>query len=169
MSLTLATTPLVVDNEQRRELERIARSSSMPPPDRRAGPGTAAGGRRGGDPRDRTASRRPLELDPDLVLALRERRRRRRGRECTRPRPQVVAPRPEGTVAAVVHDTLHALPDDGSTHWATRTMAARHGIGKDSVARIWRNHGLKPGSSNASGSRTTRLSRRNSSTWSDST
>jgi NAD(P)-dependent dehydrogenase (short-subunit alcohol dehydrogenase family) len=51
---------------------------------------------------------------------------------------------PEGTVAAVVHDTLHALPDDGSTHWTTRSMAARHGIGKDTVARIWRDHNLKP-------------------------
>ncbi len=51
---------------------------------------------------------------------------------------------PAGTVAAVVHDTLHAVPDDGSTHWTTRTMAARHGIGKDTVARIWRDHNLKP-------------------------
>jgi transposase len=51
---------------------------------------------------------------------------------------------PEGTVAAVVADTLHAVPDDGSTHWTTRLMAARHGIGKDSVARIWRDHNLKP-------------------------
>jgi transposase len=51
---------------------------------------------------------------------------------------------PEGTVAAVVHDTLHATPDDGSTHWTTRLMAARFGIGKDTVARIWRDHKLKP-------------------------
>lgn len=51
---------------------------------------------------------------------------------------------PEGTVAAVVHDTLHTKPDDGSTHWTTRLMAARHGIGKDTVARIWRDHELKP-------------------------
>lgn len=51
---------------------------------------------------------------------------------------------PEGAVAAVVHDTLHARPEDGSTHWTTRLMAARHGIGKDSVARIWRDHRLKP-------------------------
>ena len=35
---------------------------------------------------------------------------------------------PEGMVEAVVHDTLHARPDDGSTHWTTRLMAARHGI-----------------------------------------
>ncbi len=51
---------------------------------------------------------------------------------------------PAGTVAAVVADTLHVRPDDGSTHWTTRLMAARHGIGKDSVARIWRDHNLKP-------------------------
>jgi transposase len=51
---------------------------------------------------------------------------------------------PEGTVAAIVHDTLHATPDDGSTHWSTRTMAARFGVGKDTVARIWKDHKLKP-------------------------
>jgi hypothetical protein len=51
---------------------------------------------------------------------------------------------PEGTVAAVVHDTLHASPGDGSTRWSTRTMAKRFGIGKDTVARIWADHHLKP-------------------------
>jgi transposase len=51
---------------------------------------------------------------------------------------------PPGTVEAVVHDTLHATPDDGSTHWTSRRMAARFGIGKDAVARIWRDHKLKP-------------------------
>ena len=51
---------------------------------------------------------------------------------------------PEGTVAAVVHDTLHVAPDDGLTHWTTRPMADRFGIGKDTVARIWRDHNLKP-------------------------
>ena len=51
---------------------------------------------------------------------------------------------PVGTVAAVVHETLLTKPADGSTHWTTRLMAARHGIGKDSVARIWRDHELKP-------------------------
>jgi transposase len=51
---------------------------------------------------------------------------------------------PEGTVAVVVHDTLHKRPDDESTHWTTRLMAERFGIGKDTVARIWRDHNLKP-------------------------
>jgi len=49
-----------------------------------------------------------------------------------------------GTVEAIVDDTLHATPDDGSTHWTTRLMAKRHGVGKDTVARIWRDHHLKP-------------------------
>src|SRR3974390_2686837 len=49
---------------------------------------------------------------------------------------------PEGTVAAVVHYTLHARPDDGSTHWSTRSMAARFEISNDTGARIWRDHGL---------------------------
>src|SRR5262249_56339219 len=51
---------------------------------------------------------------------------------------------PPGTVEAVVHDTLHATPDDGSTHWTTRRMAARFGVGKDAGARVWRDHQPKP-------------------------
>lgn len=50
----------------------------------------------------------------------------------------------EGTVAEVVRVTQHELPADGSTHWTTRTLAKRFGIGKDTVARIWRDHNLKP-------------------------
>ena len=45
---------------------------------------------------------------------------------------------------AVVADALHNTLDDGSFHWTSRLMPAHHGIGKDSVARIWRDHGLKP-------------------------
>ncbi|MEJ7764521.1 MAG: IS630 family transposase, partial [Acidimicrobiales bacterium] len=51
---------------------------------------------------------------------------------------------PEGTVAEVVRVTLNERPADTSTHWTTRTLAARFGIGKDSVAKIWRDHKLKP-------------------------
>ncbi|MBW3648926.1 MAG: IS630 family transposase [Actinobacteria bacterium] len=50
----------------------------------------------------------------------------------------------EGTVAEVVRVTREEVPPDGSTHWTTRLLAARFGIGKDSVARIWRDHNLKP-------------------------
>jgi transposase len=51
---------------------------------------------------------------------------------------------PPGTVEQALHATAHDTRPGGATHWTTRTMAARIGIGKDSVARIWADHGLKP-------------------------
>jgi putative transposase len=51
---------------------------------------------------------------------------------------------PVGTEAAVVHDTVHERPGDGARHWTTRRMAERFGISKDTVARIWRRHDVKP-------------------------
>jgi transposase len=51
---------------------------------------------------------------------------------------------PDGTVAEVVRLTLNETPDDTSTHWTTRTLADRVGVGKDTIARVWRNHSLKP-------------------------
>lgn len=47
-------------------------------------------------------------------------------------------------VQAVVYDTLHTVPDDGSTAWSTRTLGAKHGVGKDTVARIWKARKLRP-------------------------
>lgn len=51
---------------------------------------------------------------------------------------------PPGTVEEVLRLTHKERPADGSTHWSTRSMAARVGIGKDSVAKIWADHNLKP-------------------------
>src|SRR3954453_11715904 len=51
---------------------------------------------------------------------------------------------PPGTVQEVLRLTREELPADGSTHWTTRTLAARVGVGKDAVARIWADHNLKP-------------------------
>ena len=51
---------------------------------------------------------------------------------------------PQDVIDAIVGDTLHAAPDDESTSWSTRTMAERHGVGKDTVARIWRARNLRP-------------------------
>ena len=51
---------------------------------------------------------------------------------------------PPGTVAEVLRITQHEQPADGSTHWTTRTLAGKLGIGKDAVARIWADHNLKP-------------------------
>ena len=46
--------------------------------------------------------------------------------------------------AEIVSDTLHAEPPGAAVCWSTREMAARHGVGKDVVARVWREHGLRP-------------------------
>ena len=51
---------------------------------------------------------------------------------------------PQATIEAIVHDTLHAVPDDGSTQWSTRTLGERHGVGKDTVARVWKARQLRP-------------------------
>ena len=50
----------------------------------------------------------------------------------------------EAVVEAIVADTLHSVPEDGSVAWSTRSMALRHGVGKDTVARIWRARELRP-------------------------
>ena len=47
-------------------------------------------------------------------------------------------------VEAIAHDTLHTVPEDGSACWSTRSMAARYGIGKDTVARIWQARRIRP-------------------------
>jgi transposase len=51
---------------------------------------------------------------------------------------------PEGTVAEVVRITMNERPDDGAPQWTTRTLAKRLSISHDSVARIWKDHGLRP-------------------------
>ena len=43
----------------------------------------------------------------------------------------------------VVRVTLKQTPQ-GATHWSTRTLAAHLGTSASAVARIWREHGLKP-------------------------
>ena len=62
----------------------------------------------------------------------------------------VDAPRPGATrtvsddiVEAIVVETLNSAPAD-ATHWATRGLAAKHGISHQTVAEIWRAFGLKP-------------------------
>src|SRR6056297_241114 len=51
---------------------------------------------------------------------------------------------PVATVEAIVDDTLHTVPDDGSRCWSTRSLGARHGVGKDTVQRIWKARNLRP-------------------------
>jgi transposase len=62
----------------------------------------------------------------------------------------VDAPRPGAArriggdvVEAVVVETLETAPAD-ATHWSTRSLAAKHGISRQTVSEIWRAFGLKP-------------------------
>ena len=45
--------------------------------------------------------------------------------------------------AAVVRKTLKQTPE-AQTHWSRSTMAAASGLSESTVGRIWREHGLKP-------------------------
>lgn len=51
---------------------------------------------------------------------------------------------PEGKVAEIVRMTLQERPDDGSTHWSTRTLAEQVGVSRETVRRVWADHGLRP-------------------------
>src|SRR6188472_3787281 len=59
--------------------------------------------------------------------------------------PRVGAPRTvsDADVEAVVVQTLETKPT-GATHWSTRTMAEKAGLSHTLVGRIWRTFGLKP-------------------------
>ncbi len=46
-------------------------------------------------------------------------------------------------VQDVVHTTLQVKPE-GTTHWSVRSMAKASGLGKSTIHRIWKAHGLKP-------------------------
>jgi transposase len=143
MMSVLTARPLVVSAEQREVLERMARSSSLP--HRTVVQAEALLLAADGVSIYETARR--VKVASNSIRTWRRRFEREgvegvgriaKGRGA---KPSVVTAEVE---EGVVHDTLHVRPDDGATHWTTRTMGARYGLGKDTVARIWRKHGLKP-------------------------
>ena len=60
------------------------------------------------------------------------------------PRPGQPRKVTDEIVERVIVATLESSPDDGSTQWSTRTMAAKIGLNQTAVSRIWRTFGLKP-------------------------
>ena len=141
MPLVIAP-PLKVSRKQRGELERMARSTSLP--------------------------HRTVIQAKALLLAADGEANEAIARECSTKADTVrrwrtkfeaggtktvgaIAPgrgrKPEiaqDVVDAIVADTLHTVPDDETTAWSTRTMGERHGVGKDTVARIWKARNLRP-------------------------
>ena len=51
---------------------------------------------------------------------------------------------PAGTTERVLDLTRNQTPPGGATQWSTRSLAAFAGVSKDTVARVWDDHGLKP-------------------------
>ncbi|MCK6552877.1 IS630 family transposase [Myxococcota bacterium] len=49
---------------------------------------------------------------------------------------------PEETVREIVRRTTRTKPV--GTHWSTRTLADELGVGRETVRRVWKEHGLKP-------------------------
>ena len=140
--MSMCAPPLAVSDEDRTELERLSRSVSEPVRVVRqaralllAAAGTA---------NEETARR--VGVAPNTVRAW------RRGFAAGGLRwLGTVAPGrgPARSLSAaqeaqIVSDTLHAEPPGKAVCWSTRAMAARHGVGKDIVARVWRERGLRP-------------------------
>ncbi len=139
---TMTAAPLALTDEQRSALERMANSTSLAA--RQVNQARALLWASEGVANEEIARR--CGVDADAV-----RRWRRRFAETGVDGVGVIAKGrgrtswlPEGTVAEVVRVTLEETPDDTSTHSTTRSLAERLGIGKDTVARIWRDHHLKP-------------------------
>jgi transposase len=59
------------------------------------------------------------------------------------PRPGAARKIGDDVVEAIVVETLETAPKD-ATHWSTRSLAAKHGISRQTVSEIWRAFGLKP-------------------------
>ena len=134
--------PLEMSVEQRAALERIARSESLPFRRVRQARGLLLAA--DGVANEETARR--VGVSSNTVRAWRKRFSEDgvEGVGVIRPgrgRPPVIS---QEVVEQIVSDTLGTRPEDGSTHWSTRTMAARHEVGKDTVARIWKARGLQP-------------------------
>jgi transposase len=133
---------LPMGDEQRTALEEMAQSTTLPPRRVRQARALLWAGR--GVPSVRIAER--LGTSPDTV-----RRWRRRFAEEGVATVGVVAPGrgrkpslPADTVAEVVRLTVEEPAGDDAGRWTTRRLADRMGVGKDTVARIWRRHDLRP-------------------------
>jgi len=138
----MTAAPLAVSAEQRSALERMARATAAP--HRQVRQARALLWAADGVANEEIARR--SDVDADTVRRWRSRFEQTgvdgvgaiaKGRG----RKSWLA---EGTVADIVRATQQEAPPDGSTHWTTRLMAKRFGVGKDTVARVWRDHNLKP-------------------------
>jgi transposase len=83
-------------------------------------------------------SRPTVQLWRERFLAF-----RLHGLEKDAPRPGRIPRIRHKKVNVIVNATLQTTPAN-ATHWSARSMAKEHGISKNSVWRIWKQHNLKP-------------------------
>jgi len=83
-------------------------------------------------------SRPTVQLWRERFLAF-----RLHGLEKDAPRPGRIPRIHHKKVNMIVNATLQTTPAN-ATHWSARSMAKAHGISKNSVWRIWKQHNLKP-------------------------
>jgi transposase len=134
--------PLGMSAEERGALAKMSRSTSLPARVVLEAKGLVRAA--DGVPTIRIAGE--LAVSPDRVRRWRRRFERERVAGVGR-----IAPGrgrkpslPEGTVARIIRVTLTERPADGSTHWTTRTLADEVGVSRETVRRVWRDHGLRP-------------------------
>lgn len=139
---TFTAPPLEMSADQRRELEAMSRSSSLPYRSVLQAKALLLAG----DGLATNEVARRLGTTDDSVRAW----RRRFDAEGVGGVGRIAEGRgrrswlADGIVSEIVRVTLGEAPPDESTHWTTRTLAKHVGVGKDTVARVWRDHDLKP-------------------------
>ena len=128
--------------DERVALERIARSGRLPAREVIEARGLVMAA--DGEPTMGIA--RKLGVSPDRVRRWRRRFQDRRvaGVGTVRPGRGRKPVLPAGTAAEIVRVTASERPPDGSTQWTTRTLAARLGVSRETVRRVWAEHGLRP-------------------------
>jgi transposase len=132
---------VVLTDEAREELKRIARGRSMPSRvvERARIVLMAAEGKQN---KEIAAA---LGVMPRTAATWRTRYLRRGlvGIEKDAPRPGRLPTITEKQIREVVERTTRKKPN-GRTHWSRRSMARATGLSPTTIGRIWRSHGLKP-------------------------
>lgn len=133
-------TPLVLTEDERRQLDTLAhRSRTAPQLARRARIVLACV-----DWGDNTIVAKRLRLSPTTVCKWRARfLRDRLDGLYDEPRPGTPRTVTDDQIERVVVRTLETTPR-GATHWSTRTMAKATGLSHMTIARVWRAFGLQP-------------------------
>jgi len=134
--------PLVVSAEERALLARMARSSTLPAREVIEARGLVLAV--DGVATIRIAER--LGVSPDRVRRWRRRFEHRRvaGIGTVAPGRGRKRSLPAGSVREILRVTASERPPDGATHWTTRTLAGYLGVGRETVRRVWAEHGLRP-------------------------